>query len=173
VTALPAVQAALGTPLAFELATVLMQPRSAGRLTLASADPRRQPVIALNYLSDPTDLRRLMTGIRRAWEIARRRELATVIGRIAGLNEAMLASDIALAAYVRSNVDTFCHALGTARMGSASDPTAVVDERCRVRGVDNLWVVDASVMPAVPRVPPHLTTIMIAERVADWLKGES
>jgi choline dehydrogenase len=95
-----------------------------------------------------------------------------VIDHVAGIDEAVLASDSALAAYVRSSVDTFCHALGTARMGSADDAGAVVDEWCRVRGVDNLWVVDASVIPVVPRVPPHLMTIMIGERVADWLKWE-
>ena len=54
-------------------------------------------------------------------------------------------------------------------MGSPHDPGAVVSQRCQVHGIDNLWVVDASVMPAVPAVPPHLTTIMIAERAAEWL----
>jgi choline dehydrogenase-like flavoprotein len=54
-------------------------------------------------------------------------------------------------------------------MGSPDDQGAVVSQRCQVYGVDNLWVVDASVMPAVPAVPPHLTTIMIAERAATWL----
>jgi choline dehydrogenase len=69
-----------------------------------------------------------------------------------------------------ANVDSFCHAAGTAPMGDGSDAQSVVDQWCRVRGVDNLWVADASVMPAIPSVPPNLTTIMIAERVADWLK---
>jgi choline dehydrogenase len=62
---------------------------------------------------------------------------------------------------------TYCHALGTVRMGPGHDPVAVVDAHCRVHGTRGLWVVDASVMPAVPRVVPNLTVMMIAERVAD------
>jgi len=65
---------------------------------------------------------------------------------------------------------TYGHALGTARMGSDGDPGAVVDQYCRVRGVENLWVVDASVMPTVPRAVPNLTVIMLGERVAEWLR---
>jgi choline dehydrogenase-like flavoprotein len=57
-------------------------------------------------------------------------------------------------------------------MGAANDARSVVDQRCRVRGVDHLRVVDASVMPTIPGVPPNLTTIMIAERVADWLRQD-
>jgi choline dehydrogenase len=93
-----------------------------------------------------------------------------MISRVAGMDDSVLASDSALAAYAMANVESFCHAAGTARMGEASDGQSVVDQWCRVRGVDNLWVVDASVMPTEPSVPPNLTTIVIAERVADWLK---
>lgn len=72
-------------------------------------------------------------------------------------------------ASVVDNVGTYCHALGTASMGTDGDPDAVVDARCRVYGTDNLWLVDASVFPTVPRVVPHLTVIMLAKRVAAWL----
>jgi choline dehydrogenase len=84
-----------------------------------------------------------------------------------------MASDEAITAYIRDHVDTFGHALGTAPMGMAGDQGAVVSQHCEVHGVANLWVVDASVMPAVPAVPPHLTTVMIAERAADWLAATS
>jgi choline dehydrogenase len=56
-------------------------------------------------------------------------------------------------------------------MGPDEDPGAVVDQYCRLRGIDNLWVVDASVIPSIPRVPLNLTAIMIGERVADWLRS--
>jgi choline dehydrogenase len=65
------------------------------------------------------------------------------------------------------------HATATCRMGSADDPDAVVDPLCRVRGTDSLWVIDASVMPEVPAANTHLTTVMIAERMADVLRGRS
>ena len=58
-------------------------------------------------------------------------------------------------------------------MGRAGDQGAVVSQHCEVHGVANLWVIDASVMPAVPAVPPHLTTVMIAERAAAWLADTS
>ena len=63
------------------------------------------------------------------------------------------------------------HASGTCRMGAASDPRAVVDPACRVIGTSGLRVVDASVMPEVPRANTHLTTVAIAERMADLLRG--
>jgi predicted dehydrogenase (TIGR03970 family) len=169
-TAEPALMAELGTPVALSINPVLMKPRAAGRLTLASTDPREQPAIALNYMSHPEDLRRLMAGLRLAWAIAQEPEMTPTLSRVAGMDDSILASDSALAAYVMANVDSFCPAAGTARMGDAGDAQSVVNQRCRVQGVDNLWVVDASVMPTVPSVPPNLTTIMIAERVADWLK---
>jgi choline dehydrogenase-like flavoprotein len=65
---------------------------------------------------------------------------------------------------------TNCHALGTARMGLEGDAGAVVDQYCRVRGVDNLWIADASVMPLVPRTVPNLTVIVLGERVAARLQ---
>jgi choline dehydrogenase len=166
----PALVAELGTAVAFGIHPVLMRPHGTGRLTLTGRDPRHQPTIALDFLSEPEDLRRLMAGVRLAWELAHGPQMAPVVGRVAGLDAATLTSHDALASYVRANVDSFCHALGTARMGPDSDPGAVVDQRCRVRGVDNLWIADASVMPAVPSVPPNLTTIMIGERVARWLQ---
>lgn len=166
----PAISAAVAAPLAPVIRAALMRPRAAGRVTLTSSDLGAQPHIALNYVGDPEDLRRLMDGVRRAWRVAQTPEMRGEHVRIAGVDEALLDADGPLAEYVRVTVGTFCHALGTARMGPDGDPGAVVDERCRVRGVENLWVADASVMPAVPHVMPNLTTIMIGERVADWLR---
>ena len=87
------------------------------------------------------------------------------------MTEDVVGSDELLGTYVLDNVGTYCHALGTARMGPEGDPGAVVDQYCRVRGIDNMWVVDTSVIPTIPRVPLNLTAIMIGERVADWLRS--
>jgi len=81
-------------------------------------------------------------------------------------------SDAALEAFVRDNCTTIFHPVGTAKMGPESDPMAVVDQYCRVRGVDGLRVVDASVMPNIVRANTNLTCIMIGERVADWMRQE-
>lgn len=84
-----------------------------------------------------------------------------------------MGSDDALAAYVRATVSTQFHPSGTARMGPPGDPMAVVDQHCRVRAIPNLRVVDASIMPAIPRANINLTCIMIGEQVSDWMRDEA
>jgi choline dehydrogenase len=165
--------AAVGTPLAIGLPVALEHPRARGTLQLASTDPRVPPVIELNFAADPEDLRRLVGGVRLAWQIAHQPEIARHTHRVALLSEETMSSDDALAAYVRATVTTQFHPCGTARMGPADDPMAVVDQRCRVRTIPNLRVVDASVMPAIPRANINLTCIMIGEHVADWMRGEA
>ena len=84
-----------------------------------------------------------------------------------------MGSDDTLASYVRATVSTQFHPCGTAQMGPASDPMTVVDQYCQVRTIPNLRVVDASVMPAIPRANINLTSIMIGEHVADWMRDEA
>ena len=82
----------------------------------------------------------------------------------------VLADDDALDLWIRETVGTARHVSGTCRMGPDSDPTAVVDQYCRIKGIDSLWVVDASVMPRVPRSGgAHATVLMIAERAVGWI----
>jgi choline dehydrogenase-like flavoprotein len=76
-------------------------------------------------------------------------------------------------ALLEAGPDYEFHPCGTARMGPAEDVMAVVDAHCRVRGVDNLRVVDASIMPNIPRANINLTTIMIGELTADWMRSEA
>jgi choline dehydrogenase len=170
-TPFPALLEQAGVPVVVLINVALMRPRGYGRLGLASTDPGVQPRIELNFCADREDLRRLVAGIRLAWRIASAAPMLQETERIVGLTHQIVGSDELLAAYVLDNVGTYCHALGTARMGPDGDPGAVVDQYCRLRGIDNLWVVDASVIPAVPRAPLNLTAIMIGERVADWLRS--
>ena len=135
-------------------------------------DPRVQPLIQLNFAAHPEDLRRLVEGVRLAWQIAHQPEIARHTHHVALLSEETVGSDNALAAYVRATVSTQFHPCGTARMGPPDDPMAVVDQHCRVRTVPNLRVVDASVMPTIPRANINLTCIMIGEHVADWMRDE-
>jgi choline dehydrogenase-like flavoprotein len=162
--------ARVGAPLAIGLPVALERPRSRGRLSLSSADPRVPPVIELDFADDREDLRRLVEGVRLAWQIAHEPELVRHVDRVALLTEETLGSDEALAAYVRATISTQFHPCSTARMGPADDPMAVVDQHCRVRAVESLRVVDASVMPTIPRANINLTCIMIAEHVSDWMR---
>jgi choline dehydrogenase len=73
--------------------------------------------------------------------------------------------------FARNNGATAYHLIGTARMGPATDPTAVVDDRLRVHGVENLRVVDASIMPSMPSANTYASTLMIAERASDLIRG--
>ena len=84
--------------------------------------------------------------------------------------DAVLADDAALDLWVRQTVGTARHVSGTCKMGPDTDPMAVVDQYCRVKGVQGLWVVDASVVPRIPRSGGlHATVIMVAERAVDWI----
>ena len=138
--------AAVGTPLAIGLPVALERPHARGRLELASADPRVQPLIQLNFATDPRDLRRLVEGVRLAWQIAHQPEIARHTHHVALLSEETMGSDDALAAYVRATVSTQFHPCGTARMGPVGDPMAVVDQHCRLRAVPNLRLVDAVIL---------------------------
>jgi choline dehydrogenase len=150
----------------------LQRPRSRGTLTLASTDPAVQPTLTLNYLSDPEDMRRMVEGVRLAWKIGKSPKIRAFAERPVILTDEMVASDAAVEGYLRETVGTIFHPVGTARMGPEGDRMAVVDAHCRVRGVDGLRVVDASIMPGIPRANTNLTCIMIGERVSDWMRGE-
>jgi choline dehydrogenase len=169
----PHAVAMLGTPIAIGLPVALERPLARGRLSLASTDPRVPPVIKLNFAADPEDLRRLAEAVRLARQVAHQPEIARHTDHVALLTEETMSSDAALATYVRATVATQFHPCGTARMGPPDDAMAVIDQHCRLRAVQNLRVVDASVMPTIPRANINLTCIMIGEHVSDWMRDEA
>ena len=127
------------------------------------ADP---PRIFANYLSEPDDLRGLIEGVRLSREILG----AAPFERYRGAElypGASHQSDAELAAAIRAKAETIYHPVGTCRMGS--DPESVVDPQLKVRGINGLRVVDASVMPRLIGGNTNAPTIMIAERAADWV----
>jgi 5-(hydroxymethyl)furfural/furfural oxidase len=154
----------------------VMKPFSRGRVTLASDDPEIDPLVDFDMLSDDRDLVRLMDGLRRLIAIVRHPAVdsiaAAVVMDAAGTTPEDLADDAALEDWLRANVSDYVHASGTCRMGDPDDPLAVVDARCRMIGVDNLWVIDASVIPVIPRANTHLTTVMLAERAVGWIRAD-
>jgi choline dehydrogenase len=151
----------------FTLSACVLKPRSRGLVALPSPDPTAKPFILHNYLSHPEDLRSAMEGLRMTMEIARTEPLA----RYAQSPFMVPASDsdADVEAHLRGTVQTIYHPVGTCRMGS--DETSVVDPELRVRGVEGLRVVDASVMPTVPRGNTNAPTIALAERAADLIRG--
>jgi choline dehydrogenase-like flavoprotein len=160
-----------GTPTGFSIA--IQKALSSGQLRLQSADPKVQPNLDYRYLSDPFDLERLRGAVRLCVQITERDEFRDCKMRRISPSDEELESDEALDKWLLANVLTQHHSSGTCKMGPSSDSMAVVDQYCRVHGTDGLRVVDASVMPDVVRANTNATTIMIAERVADWInKGQ-
>ena len=145
-------------------------PVGTGELRLTSRDPHVQPRLDYRYLEDPWDRQRLREAVRLGLRLLEHEAYKDIIvGRDSPTDED-LASDDALDAWLLQNVGTSYHNCCTCKMGPASDPMAVVDQYCRVYGIHSLRVVDASVMPDIVRATTNATTVMIAERVADWIK---
>lgn len=154
------------------LATSLQLPAGAGELRLASADPNIQPHFDYRYLSHPLDRQRLRDGVRLCVELLEHPAYRDIIEERTSPSDHDLASDEALDAWLLKNVRTARHISGTCKMGPPSDPMAVVDQYCRVRGLEGLRVADTSVMPNVIRANTNASVIMIGERVADLIKGQ-
>ena len=151
----------------FSITAVLLRPKSRGTVSLASADPADRPVIDPDFFSEPGDLEALTDGFRVARRIVRCPAFDRWRGRERHPGPEIDDSD-ALRDWVRRNAATIFHPVGTCRMGA--DPDSVVDPELRVRGVDGLRVIDASVMPAIVGGNTNAPTIMIAEKGADLIK---
>jgi predicted dehydrogenase (TIGR03970 family) len=129
------------------LGVALMQPRARGRVTLVSADPLVPPQIAHRYDSEPADLAALQAGSELARELA---GSTTEVGEPAW--------------------STSQHLCGSAPMGRADDPAAVVDDQCQFRGIDGLWVIDGSVLPTITSRGPHAGIVMLGHRAAEFVR---
>jgi choline dehydrogenase len=163
-------RAFLPEPMAmYSVGPALYRPRSTGRLTLATPDPTHQPVLELNYLADPFDLARMVEALRLARDLCRSPDLAELTGPLL-VDDATLDDDHAIAEHLRSEVTTTYHPAGTAPMGLVDDDRSVVDSHGRVHGIEGLRVVDASIMPTSVRCNTNITCIMLAERIASWMR---
>ncbi|HEU4801670.1 MAG TPA: GMC family oxidoreductase N-terminal domain-containing protein [Solirubrobacterales bacterium] len=156
---------------ALTMGPVLIAPRARGEVTLASADPAAKPAILGNHLTDQADVDALVSGVRIARELAATPPLAGAVGREIYPGPGVGDDDEAIAADVRRRLELLYHPVGTCRMGSDSD--SVVDPELRVRGIDGVRVVDASVMPTITHGNTNAPTIMIAEKGADLILGQA
>lgn len=147
------------------LAVAVVDPKSTGSLSLRSRNPLASPIINYNLLDDPDDLSRMVEGLRLARTIARTAPLAALVDHEFKPNRDIVEDD-ALESAIKGELDTFHHGCCTVPMGGNSDSDAVVDGEGWVRGMENLAVVDASILPEIPSTPVNLTVIMLAERLA-------
>ena len=154
----------------YTLHACFLRPRSRGRISLASASAADKARIEARYLSDPEgfDLKMMLECAKLARELFAQKAFDAYRGApiFPPRNEY---SDAELIEFIREKAETIYHPVGTCRMGS--DAASVVDPQLRVRGVDGLRVVDASVMPTLPSGNTNAPTIMIAERAADLIRG--
>jgi choline dehydrogenase len=150
----------------------LVDVKSRGRIRLRSADPRHRPAIDPGYLSDASDARALLAGLKMVREFVTARPMAAIC-RSEIAPGAHVRSDAELLEFIRSSVVTLYHPVGTCAMGSVTRWGTVVDPQLKVLGVAGLRVVDASVMPAVPRGNTNAPVIAIAERAADLIAGRA
>jgi choline dehydrogenase-like flavoprotein len=145
----------------------LMRPKSRGTLRLASNDPKADPLIDPNYLDDEDDMDRLLKGLQKTLDILESKTFDKVKGKmIYPLDRDNIPQ---LKEYIRNNSDTEYHPVGTCKMGPDTDPMAVVDDQLRFKGIDNLRVVDASIMPNLVTGNTNAPTIMIAEKAAHMI----
>src|SRR5829696_1505120 len=147
------------------LATAVMTPVSVGSVRLRDRDPQAPPVIDYNLLAEERDRRRMVEAVKLARRIAALRPLAGLIDREMAPGAGVVEDDALLAA-ITAGLDTYHHGSATVPMGGSRDAGAVVDAVGRVRGLQGLRVVDASIFPEIPSTPTNLTTIMVAERIA-------
>ena len=158
------------TPVGVGMAVGLYLGTSLGELTLTSADPHTPPHMDFRYLENEFDLRRLREGVRLAQRLLEHKACRSIVaGHITPTSDE-LSSDASVDDWLRRTAGTSYHQAGTCKMGPGSDAMAVVDQRGRVHGLENLRVVDASIMPDVIRANTNATTIMIGERAADLIK---
>ena len=147
----------------------VLRPESRGYIALKSLDPNVQPLIQPNYLSVQKDLDVMVKGVKMSREVINQKSFDQYRG--ADLHPGLVVqTDKEIEEFVRANAETIYHPVGTCKMGS--DEFAVVDDKLRVRGIENLRVVDASVMPTLIGGNTNAPTIMIADKISDHILGK-
>jgi choline dehydrogenase-like flavoprotein len=155
---------------AITIGPVLVSPRSRGELRLRHADPRAKPKITTGALTDPEDMAAMVAGVKIARQIAAAEPLRSKVVREIYPGPGV-SDDSDIEADVRRRVELIYHPVGTCRIGALRDG-GVVDPELRVHGLEGLRVIDASVMPLIPRGNTNAPTIMVAERGADLVLGK-
>lgn len=165
--------------MAFTIAPVLLRPQSAGHVTIASGNVWENAIIEPNYFSTPNDIKTLIQGVRLALRVAHTEPLKSKLMFKPNTDESSVffmgdadpdtVTDAQIEAWLRRNVETIYHPVGSARMGS-SESDSVVDASLRVHGIRGLRVVDASIFPQQVSGHPVAAVVAVAEKAADLIK---
>jgi choline dehydrogenase-like flavoprotein len=149
----------------------VLRPFSRGTVALASSDPRIAPVIDPQFLSDERDVKLLVKGGQIQQKIIESSPLDGVRGKM--IYPTRADDPAGMERDIRTRADTQYHPVGTCKMGPDSDPLAVVDQRLRVKGIEGLRVIDASIMPTLCSGNTNAPTIMIGEKGADMIREDA
>ena len=159
-----------GGPPMFLLAPVLEFQYGRGQLKVVSSDPRKAPVIENHFCADERDRAILAGCVLDTLQFTKAGPLAEMIAAVKFPDPSRGQTRADIEALCQKFAGSGYHPCGTAKMGHGKDPLAVVDARCRVHGIEQLVVADASIMPAVPRANTNLTCFMIGEKVGEWIR---
>jgi len=154
----------------FAIAAVLEEVKGSGTLRIASADPHAPPITEQRFCEDERDVKRLTAAFRDALAFTETKAMRSIIKETVFPAPDRPLDDETIAELLRKLAASGFHPCGTAKMGPAEDPMAVVDQYGRAHAVEGLVVADASIMPRVPRANTNLTAIMIGEMVGEWLR---
>jgi choline dehydrogenase len=155
----------------FTMSVCQLRPEARGFVRIASKDPLAAPIMLANYLSTEQDRATLIAGIRLARKLAATRALAPLVDAEYRPGTEVT-SDDELLEFAKNTAGTIFHPSGTTKMGSASDPYAVVDSELRVHGCQALRVVDCGIMPTLVSGNTNAPVVMIAEKAADMILRE-
>jgi len=164
-------QAKLDNEPGFSLAAWQQRPESLGYVRARNKNPFEKPQIQPNYLSHEEDRRVLLAGIKVSRRLMNTEALAPYFD-YEGYPGVHIQNDDELLDVARQRSTTLYHLMGTCRMGTETDPTAVVDDKLRIHGLQNLRVIDASIMPSMPSANLNAAVMMIAEKGADMVLGK-
>lgn len=150
---------------------MLMRPEARGHVFINSKSPEVPPTIDFPIKNCESDIKRIVGGVRKIWNVLKHPKIDQYLEGIQIWSDAMINNDAVMYSAMKNLVNPGWHASGTVCMGSPDNPDTAADENGKIHGLESITVADASLFPTIPSMPTNLTTIMVAERIANILLG--